>query len=331
MTGIRSEVARQTAGFRRALWGLAAVSVALAVVVVLQRSNTTGRRAAERQLLLTRVDSLTGEIASMSVNVQSLRAALDSAQRETDRIRVQLASQATSPEDVRRLSHELQAALDRQEQMLNAAAMDLAQVIEENEDAVVLVIAQTANGATFTGTGFAIHTTGSAGYVLTNAHVVVDDDGSHPVELGVVFNRSGQNFRASIAARHPRHDLVLLRVPVRGGVPVVKRLGYGEQAVVGQPVAILGFPLGLDLPMGGDWTTVGVSATMMMGTMTRVVPDLLQMDGYGAQGSSGSPILDQNGAVVGVVYGGEPESGGRIVYGIPIGASLQLLDKALGQ
>jgi len=330
-TRIRSEVAKQTAGFRRALWGLAVLSVALTLIIVWQRSQTADRLQGERTLLLARVDSLTDEITSMSVNVQSLREALDVAQGETDRIRIQLASQATSPEDIRRLSHQLQAALDRQEQMLNAAAMDLAEVVEDNEEAIALVIAQSAAGDVHTGTGFAIHTTESTGYLLTNKHVVFDSAGGTPVELGVVFNRSAQNFRAEIAAQHPNHDLVLLRVPVQGGVPIVKRLDWNRESVtVGQPVAILGFPLGLDLQMGGDWETVGVSSTMMMGTVTKSVPDLIQLDGYGAQGSSGSPLLDQDGAVVGVVYGGAPETGGRVLYAIPIGASLPLLDKVLG-
>ncbi len=329
-THIRSEVARQTAGVRKALWALGALSVALVAVVLWQRWHTADRLRAERAFLLERVDSLTGRIASMSVNVRSLRSALDSAQRETDRIRSQLARSEASPEEIRRLSRELQAALDRQEMMLNAAAMDLVDVVDDNADAIAVVIAQWPDGKSYTGTGFAIHTTDEVGYVLTNAHVVGDAADTPATEIGVVFNRSSQHFRAEVAARHPDHDLVLLRVPVRGGVPIVERLGWEKEPSAGHPVALLGFPLGLDLEMGGDWRTVGVSATMMLGTVARVTPNLIQLDGYGAEGSSGSPVLDQDGAVVAVVYGGEPDTGGRVIYAIPIGASLELLDTVLG-
>jgi len=329
-TRIREEVARQTAGFRRALWSLSILTIALVGTVLWQRWHTATRLTTERSLLLSRVDSLTTRIATMSVDVRSLRTALDSAQRETDRIRARLTSGETTPGEVERLSRELQATLDRQEQMLTAAAMDLVDVVEDNADAIAVVIARWPDGTSYTGTGFAIHTTEESGYVLTNAHVVGTDQATQATDVGVVFNRSTQHFRAEVAARHPNQDLVLLRVPIRGGVPIVKHLGWGRQPTAGHPVAVLGFPLGLDLEMGGDWQAVGVSATMLLGTVTRVVPNLIQLDGYGAQGSSGSPVLDQDGAVIAVVYGGEPETAGRVIYAIPIGASLQLLDAVLG-
>jgi hypothetical protein len=43
----------------------------------------------------------------------------------------------------------------------------------------------------------------------------------------------------------------------------------------------------------------------------------LQIDSYAAHGSSGSPVFSTRGVVVGVVYGGAPEGGGRIVYAVP--------------
>ena len=43
----------------------------------------------------------------------------------------------------------------------------------------------------------------------------------------------------------------------------------------------------------------------------------MQLDAFAAQGSSGSPVFDGRGNVVGVIYGGATESGGRIVYAVP--------------
>ncbi|MGH2406136.1 MAG: hypothetical protein ACRDGN_17005, partial [bacterium] len=40
-------------------------------------------------------------------------------------------------------------------------------------------------------------------------------------------------------------------------------------------------------------------------------------DGYGAPGSSGSPIFDREGKVIGVLYGGQGESQGKIVFAVP--------------
>jgi S1-C subfamily serine protease len=96
----------------------------------------------------------------------------------------------------------------------------------------------------------------------------------------------------------------------------------------GAPVAMLGYPLGLDLQMGGDWREVGVSATSMQGTVSRVLPTLVQVDGYGAQGSSGSPIFNARGEVVAVLYGSERDSAGRIIYGVPVRFVHELLRDA---
>ena len=86
---------------------------------------------------------------------------------------------------------------------------------------------------------------------------------------------------------------------------------------MGEPVAILGFPLGVDIAQGEDWPQVGAAATLTLGTVSRVLPDLLQLDSYGAQGSSGSPIFDREGSVIGVLYAGQPGSNGRIIYAAP--------------
>ena len=57
--------------------------------------------------------------------------------------------------------------------------------------------------------------------------------------------------------------------------------------------------------------------TLTVGTVSKVLSNVVQLDGYGAPGSSGSPIFDSGGYVVGVLYGGNRESRGKIVYGVP--------------
>jgi S1-C subfamily serine protease len=48
-----------------------------------------------------------------------------------------------------------------------------------------------------------------------------------------------------------------------------------------------------------------------------VLPDTLQFDAYAASGSSGSAVFDSRGFVVGVLFGGQTESNGRIIYAVP--------------
>ena len=44
--------------------------------------------------------------------------------------------------------------------------------------------------------------------------------------------------------------------------------------------------------------------TTTAGTISKRLDDVLQIDSYAGKGSSGSPVFDVRGHVVGVVYGG---------------------------
>jgi S1-C subfamily serine protease len=52
----------------------------------------------------------------------------------------------------------------------------------------------------------------------------------------------------------------------------------------------------------------------------------MRVQGYGAVGASGSPILDSNGEVVAVVFGGRAEPDGHSVFGVPAPAAARLLE-----
>jgi len=65
--------------------------------------------------------------------------------------------------------------------------------------------------------------------------------------------------------------------------------------------------------------------TLIAGTVSKVLESVLQVDGFGAPGSSGSPIFDSSGRVIGVLYGGEKATQGRLVYGVPVRRVRQLL------
>jgi S1-C subfamily serine protease len=56
---------------------------------------------------------------------------------------------------------------------------------------------------------------------------------------------------------------------------------------------------------------------MNVGTVSKTLGDNIQLDVYAAQGSSGSPVFDARGLVIGVLYGAARESNGRIVYSVP--------------
>ncbi|HEY7027561.1 MAG TPA: trypsin-like peptidase domain-containing protein [Gemmatimonadales bacterium] len=324
-TRIKIEVQKQTKKHRTVQYVLFAMLLLVTGAYFWSNSLNERRLVAQRELLLGQVDSLVTQIGTMTGTNQVLQDALDSAKTEAERLKQRInASGATGPE-IEQLRAQLKAATQQQRNLAQVAALDGAAIAAANQEAVALVFVQFPDGRTFTGTAFAIQSDQNGGLLVTNRHVVVDSAGRLPDKVGVVFNGSNQNFRADVAAiGGPEADVALLKTSVHRGVPVVKGIAT-SRAEVGEPVAVLGFPMGLDLQKGPDWRQEGVAATLTLGTVSRTLPDLLQLDSYGAQGSSGSPIFNRAGMVVGLVYGGEKGSNGRIVYGVPAGTIKELL------
>jgi len=58
-------------------------------------------------------------------------------------------------------------------------------------------------------------------------------------------------------------------------------------------------------------------SSLSAGTVSKNLATVLQVDAYAGEGSSGSPVFDAKGHVIGVVYGAARESQGRIVYAVP--------------
>jgi S1-C subfamily serine protease len=322
-TRIRAEVRRQTEGWKRvtALVAVAAllVSGGLGVLAIRQQRISSELRAR----LLERTDSLLANLAGASSSVAALRDQLAQAREETARLRADLADRATGPRDLEALAGRLEADLPRRTAIVEAARFDRAAIDSANREAVGVVLSELAGGRRIAGTGFVVRARGDTGWILTARHLVSDSAGRAATRLGFVFEGSRQNFRARLLGVADSADLAVLVVRVPGGVPSVAGLGAAPRP--GTPVALLGFPVGLD--PGGTWRTEGVRAVGVTGTVRRIAPDLLEVDGYGASGASGGPIFRADGQVVGMVYGGNPASAGRIVYAVPAGRMRELLER----
>jgi len=136
------------------------------------------------------------------------------------------------------------------------------------------------------GTGFFVS---SNGQVLTNAHVVegcpiasVAADGKPPV-AGVV------------AARDMKNDLALIAT----GLNQDKYASFRPNIRLGDQVAAFGFPLAGVLSQSGNFTLGNITAIAGIGDDTRQI----QISTPVQPGSSGGPLLDYSGNVVGVVTG----------------------------
>jgi hypothetical protein len=324
---VRIEVERQTRGLRRTTGILFALLLLLAATYFWQAQTAARRIETDRRALLSQVDSLVSQIGSLSAGTEGLRVALESARSDAEQLRQQLAAAPQDPALIRDLRSRLDAALQQQRTLAGAATFDARSVADANRDAIALVFVQFPDGSVYTGTAFAVRSDPHGGLLVTNRHVVSDSNGTIASKIGIVFEGTRQNFRADVVRISPTADVALIRATVHQGFPVVRGLADpGAEIRVGDPVALLGFPLGLELAEGRSWSEMGVAASLTLGTVSRRLPNLVQVEGYGAQGSSGSPIFDSSGHVVAVLYGGQTGTGGRILYGVPARYVHELLE-----
>lgn len=153
----------------------------------------------------------------------------------------------------------------------------------------------------------------SAGYILTNAHVVA---GASRV---LVTLPDGRSMPAGVIGAQPERDLAVLRVG-QGGLPVAEL--YATPPRVGQLVIAIGNPYGLDFTV-----TAGV-----VSALNRSLPldhdtklnQLIQTDTPINPGNSGGPLVDVQGRVVGITTAILPFAQG-LGFAIPAATALDVI------
>lgn len=153
------------------------------------------------------------------------------------------------------------------------------------------------------------------GTVLTANHVIAG-----ATRITLTFE-DGSTAPAQVASTDPAHDVATLR-PGRTTATLVPAVLGGDVAV-GAPVVAVGNPLGL---------TFSVSSGVVSGLDRRGRTDagdfsgLIQFDASVNAGSSGGPLLDADGAVVGIVVSiadpGNDDAFAGVGFAVPIGAAL---------
>lgn len=139
------------------------------------------------------------------------------------------------------------------------------------------------------GSGFAVR----PDLVATSAHVVGDYGGVD------VVDRGGGRWRGTVIARSTEADLALVQLESRAPALPPLPLREATGLAVGEEVVVVGSPLGLDHTV----TRGIVSSLRRMGSVT-----LVQTDAALNPGSSGGPLVDVSGRVVGIVWAGRRDA-----------------------
>ena len=300
-------VKKQTAGLRYAMIGAAVVVVAGAASMWYMGQRTDRQRSEELRLLLLRNDSLSAMLQGISAVDPAL---VEQLKKKGDDLRSAMAAAGSDAE-----RDSLRRALEENDGRLRRIVQMNPSVIHERNSPAVAVLVSEIKGVAYAGTGFSIS---ADGLLITNKHnVLTDGDTASQVVVKFVNTREWLRARVVKISDNPNEDLALVQIETAGTYPVVAGVSSGAAAREGASVVTIGFPLGYETPQEGEGNDFIAKSTLNAGTVSKRTTTVLQIDSYAAHGSSGSPVFDNLGNVVGVVYGGQPGAGGRIVFAVP--------------
>ncbi len=200
---------------------------------------------------------------------------------------------------------------------------------------VVLIIAKTGDEGPFRqGTGFVV---GPDGQIATCLHVL---DEAREVMVKAAGRR--RFTRVLVDGVSAERDLALLHIDARD-LPALT-LGDSTALGVGDPVVVIGNPLGFSRTVTDG--VVGarrvprldeLDAEGWMEEKFGVSPardlyefEVIQISAQATQGSSGAPVLDRRGEVVGIAVGGFGRGFLDLNFAIPVENLKPLLDQRLG-
>ncbi|MFB9445746.1 trypsin-like peptidase domain-containing protein [Dactylosporangium vinaceum] len=179
----------------------------------------------------------------------------------------------------------------------------------------VVTIQTTLPGGGATGTGVIAN---QAGLILTAFHVVKGG-----TAINIIY-ADGTESAATVSGSNAEMDIATLAPAGGPDVLVPAVMGNSGRIAVGNDVVAIGNPLGLTLS-----TTTGVISGL---NRTAANPDgtkltgLVQFDAAVNPGSSGGPLINARGEVIGIVVAlANPTSAGTFVgigFAVPIGAAL---------
>ncbi len=319
---IADAVQEQTGSLRKMVIGVGILAIVAAGGAYWFGHRDSAKAQALVDALMQRNDSLSAAfektVGSMRGKVEGLDAALSASKKETDQIRSRIKGEMEKGGDahVEDLSARLDLAEKRQRGLMSAGAINYESIAAKNGPAIVFIAVQEADESVMSGSGFNVM---PSGFIVTNRHVVQDAQGRPAKRVKVIFDNTKGAWKAAHVVYVSKEDeLAFIKIDDPGTYPVVAGVAKQSGVHVGSPVALLGYPLGTSTAgMGGNINTLQPKFTLGLGTVSKTLSDTLQFDAYAAPGSSGSAVFDSRGFVVGVLFGGQTESNGRIVYAVP--------------
>lgn len=157
------------------------------------------------------------------------------------------------------------------------------------------------------GSGFIID---GDGYIITNNHVI---DQSEEITVTLADNRQ---LTARLVGRDGKTDIALIKVEASEKLPAVK-LGDSDKIRVGDWVLAIGNPFGL-----GGSVTAGIVSAKSRDIEAGPYDNFIQTDASINQGSSGGPMFNLDGEVIGINTAIFSTNGGSMGIGFAVPVNL---------
>ncbi len=140
------------------------------------------------------------------------------------------------------------------------------------------------------------------GFILTAAHVVND-----AAEIMVQFY-DGEQIPARVSRLSNPADVALIKLQYPPKNPNVAKIGNSDSVKIGDPVFVIGAPMGLEFSLSSGI----ISGRHSQGQMTKdlVAAEFFQTDAAINTGNSGGPVFNMQGEVIGIASAILSRSGG---------------------
>ena len=161
------------------------------------------------------------------------------------------------------------------------------------------------------------------GHIVTNHHVIADSD----VVTVTLFE--GDPLPARVVGSDPQNDIAVLKIDAPAELLFPVSLSDSRTLKVGQRIHAIGNPFGLERTM-----TVGIVSSLdrsLRSKNGRLMKGIIQLDAALNQGNSGGPLLDSEGAVVGMNTAIASVTGGNtgVGFAVPVNTIRRVVPQLL--
>ncbi|MDK2802610.1 MAG: trypsin-like peptidase domain-containing protein [Oscillospiraceae bacterium] len=162
------------------------------------------------------------------------------------------------------------------------------------------------------------------GYIITNAHVIMNENGSIADGIKVVLNNQ-EEYEATVIGTDSKTDLAVIKINANNLTPA--EFGDSQSIKVGVPVIAIGNPSGIQL---AGSVTKGIISAVGRDIQEGYSTTFLQTDAAINPGNSGGALVNMNGQVIGInsskISAVDFEG---IGFSIPIGEAKPIIDSLI--